>query len=325
MKTWIDFDSAPVFTIPLIDPVGTVSVCEGMLIEGPQGWGEFAPPGGCDERQAARWLTAAIEAGIVGWPDPLRGRVQVAVTVPAVDPTRARDIVAASGCHTATVHVAEHPGTPADDLARLEAVRDALGPGGFVRCDANGNWDVDAAAAALPALDRAAGGLEFVEQPCASVREVSELRRRVDIPIALDQSIRDAPDPLMLPIAEAADIAVLTVAALGGARRALRVAEGCDVPCVAAAEWGSSVSIAGGLALAGVLPDAGFAHPVGGALLLAGDLVSDARSLIPVDGHLPVAPMPPGPDQARLERFAATDPETVARWRRLLAAVQHYL
>ncbi|NBP84501.1 MAG: O-succinylbenzoate synthase, partial [Mycobacteriaceae bacterium] len=55
MKTWIDFDGAAVFAIPLTDPVGGVRACEGVLIEGPQGWGEFSPPPGCAERVAARW------------------------------------------------------------------------------------------------------------------------------------------------------------------------------------------------------------------------------------------------------------------------------
>ena len=74
-----------------------------------------------------------------------------------------------------------------------------------------------------------------------------------------------------------------------------------------------------------MLPDAGFAHSLGGALLLDGDVVSDARHLVPVDGYLPVAPMPPGPDAARLREFAATDAAMVARWRGLVAAVQKYL
>ena len=74
MKTWIDFDAAPVFAIPLTDGG---EICEGMLLEGPQGWGEFSAPRHLDERRAARWLTAAIEVGTVGWPDPVRGRVPV--------------------------------------------------------------------------------------------------------------------------------------------------------------------------------------------------------------------------------------------------------
>ena len=323
MKTWIDFDAAPVFAIPLTDEIGGVGVCEGMLIEGPQGWGEFSPPPGCDDRQDGRWLTAAVEVGTVGWPDPVRGRVPVAVTVPAVDPQRARAIVDAAGCRTAAVRVGE--GALADDIARVEAVRDALGPGGAIRCDANGHWDVETAAAAVGALDAAAGGLEFIEQPCRTLDELAALRRRVDVRIAVDQSLRHAVDPRTLPLAEAADVAVLTVGALGGVRRALRVSEICGLPCVVAADVESSVGVAGGLALAGVLDDAGYAAALGGVRLLGGDLVSAGRSLIAADGQLPVAPMPPAPDPGQIGRFAATDPVTVARWRHRLAAAQAYL
>ena len=324
MKTWIDFDGAPVFGIPLTDALGGVRVFEGMLIEGPQGWGEFSPPAGCSDRQAARWLTAAIEVGTVGWPDPVRGRVPVAVTVPAVGPARARQIVAEAGCNAAAVRVAERPDSLAEDIARLEAVRDALGPSGVIRCDANGNWDIETAVAAIAALDRAAGGLEFVEQPCRTLDEVSAVRCRVDVPIAVDQSIRDAPDPLALPLSDAADIAVLTVGALGGVRRALRVADGCGLPCTVAADVQTSIGFAGGLALAGVL-DLDFTSALAGVRLLSGDVVSAGRSLIPVDGYLPVAPMPAAPETGRLQRLAATDAGTVARWRDRLKGAQAYL
>ncbi len=152
-------------------------------------------------------------------------------------------MVAAAGCRTAAVRVGSGP--LADDIARLEAVRDALGPTGAIRCDADGRWDVDTAVAAIAALDRAAGGLEFVEQPCGTLEEVAAVRRTRGVPIAVDQSIRDAADPLGLALAGAADIAVLTVGALGGVRRALRVAETCGLPCVVAAELESSIGSPG--------------------------------------------------------------------------------
>lgn len=323
MKTWIDFDSAPVFCVPLVDPVGGVSVCEGMLIEGPQGWGEFSPPAGVSEEQAARWLTAAIEVGTVGWPDPLRGRVPVAVTVPSVSASRATEIVAGSGCATAAVRVGET--SLEEDLARVSAVREALGSSGSVRVDVNGAWDVAVAAASVPELDRAAGGLEFVEQPCRSLSDVALLRRRVDVPLAVDQSIWESAEPLTLSLDDAVDVAVLNVGGLGGVRRALRIAENFDLPCLASCDVQASIAIAGGLALAGVLPDAGYAHSLGGVSLLSGDVVNEARHLAPAEGHLPVAPMPAGPDASRLKEFAARDAGVVARWRELLGAVQRYL
>lgn len=323
MKTWIDFDSAPAFCVPLVDPVGGVSVCQGMLIEGPQGWGEFSPPAGVSEEQAARWLTAAIEVGTVGWPDPLRGRVPVAVTVPSVSSSRAAEIVAGSGCATAAVRVGET--SLEEDLARVSAVREALGSPGSVRIDANGAWDLEVAAASVPELDRAAGGLEFVEQPCRTLSDVALLRRRVDVPLAVDQSIWESAEPLSLSLDDSVDVAVLNVGGLGGVRRALRIAENFDLPCVASCDVQASIAIAGGLALAGVLADAGYAHSLGAALLLSGDVVSEARHLAPVEGFLPVAPMPAGPDASRLEEFGARDAGMVARWRGLLGAVQRYL
>ena len=319
MKTWIDFGGAPVFAIPLTDGA---EVCEGMLLEGPQGWGEFSAPRRLDERRAARWLTAAIEVGTVGWPDPVRGRVPVAVTVPAVGADRAHQIVSTSGCRTAAVTVGA--GTQAEDIARLEAVRDALGPDGAIRCDAGGAWDADGATAAARVLARAAGGLEFIEHPCATLAETAAARKRLDVPVAVGRLVCESDHPLEVNLAEAADIAVLTVSALGGVRRALRFADKCGLPCVVSSARESTIGSAGGLALAGVLPDPGFAHQLGGVALLSGDLVSAGRSLIPEDGHLPVAPMPPGPDPALLARFAA-DPARVSWWRARMAAVKPYI
>ena len=322
MKTWIDFEGALVYAIPSADGQ---ALFEGMLIEGPQGWGEFSPPEDCDDRQAARWLTAAIEVGTVGWPDPLRGRVPIAISVPAVAPDRARHLVSASGCRSAAVRVAVSPDSLDGDVARLAAVRDALGPGGAIRCDSAGRWDADTAVAVLPVLDRAAGGLEFAEDPCPTVAQNAEVRRRVSIPVGIGRALCGSADPRGLAIAGAADVAVLSVAALGGVRRALRIAEICGLPCVSTAEPRSSIAIAGDLALAGALPDSGFAHELGGVSLLAGDVVSQARSLICVDGWLPVAPMPPAPDTELLARFSPDSPDRVRWWRDRLSAVQSYI
>lgn len=326
MKTWIDFDHAPIVAISLTDELDGCRVYEGMLVEGPQGWGEFSAPRGCDDVRAARWLTAAIEVGTVGWPDPIRGRVPVAVSVPAVDPVRARQIVADSGCQAAAVRVGGSPARDAlaGDAARLEAVRDVLGPSGTIRAVATGAWDEDAAAAALPALNSAAGGLEFIVQPCATLGEIASLRTRIDVPVAVEQALRDAEDPLARDLAGSADIVVLRVGAMGGVRRAMRVADECGLPAVVAAAPQSTIGLCGALALAAVLPGTGFACEVA-ATLMTGDVVSTSRSLRPVDGRLPVAPMPPGPDSVALERFAVTDPAIVTWWRDRMRAVQQYI
>ncbi|MDV3126397.1 o-succinylbenzoate synthase [Mycobacterium sp. 21AC1] len=322
MKTLIDFDSAPVFAIPLIDPVGQVTMHHGMLIEGPQGWGEFSPQRDDDDRVLARWLTAATEAGTVGFPDPVRGRVQVAVTVPAVNAARAHEIASATPCRTAAVEVGADGDTLADDIARLEAVRAALGPGSALRCDARGRWDVESAATAIAALDRAANGLEFVEQPCRTLAELAAVRRRVDVRIAADAAIREAEVPAGVTLGEAADIAILRSGPMGGARRALRTAEVSGLPCLVTSALETSVGLTTGLALAGALPELPYACELGARSLLAADLVGPSRSLVTADGFLPVAPMPPAPQQDLLGRYAVTEPERVAWWReRLRAAI----
>jgi o-succinylbenzoate synthase len=321
MKTMIDFHEARAYAIPMVTRFRGITVREGMVIEGPAGWGEFCPFPEYDDAEATAWLTAAIEACTVGWPDPVRGRVPINSTIPAVGPEDAHRIAAAAGCGTAKVKVADHPDSLGEDLERLAAVRDALGPGGAVRCDANGRWDVDTAIAVIPRLDQAAGGLEYVEQPCATVDELAAVRRKVDVRIAADESIRRAEDPLRVAVAEAADVAVLKVTPLGGVRRALRVAEACGLPCVVSSALETSVGLSAGLALAGALPSLDFACGLGTLSLLEGDLVSGTRSLRPIGGYLPVSPVSTTPDPELLDRYAIRDPERAAWWQTRLDRV----
>lgn len=314
-----EFD-ARAYAIPLTTRFRGITVREGVLIEGSAGWGEFCPFPEYDDREAAAWLATAVEASTLGWPEPVRDRVPVNVTVwGGAVPERAREITAGSGCRTAKVKVADHPGSLGADLARLEAVRDALGPAGAVRCDANGGWDVDTAVAVIPRLDKAAGGLEYVEQPCGTIEELADVRRRVDVRIAADESIRRAADPLRVALAGAADIAVIKCTPLGGVWRSLRVAEAAGLPCVVSSALETSVGLAAGLALAGALPELDFACGLGTLSLLAGDVVTE--SLRPVDGYLPVPRRPPAPDPALLERYAA-DADRAGWWRARLDRVR---
>src|SRR5919206_2748669 len=117
----MDSKGARVYGIPLTTRFRGITVREGLLIEGPAGWGEFCPFPEYDDAEAAAWLAAAVEQATAGWPAPVRDRVAVNATVPAVGPEAAHDVVARSGCRTAKVKVAEPGQTEADDLARVEA------------------------------------------------------------------------------------------------------------------------------------------------------------------------------------------------------------
>jgi o-succinylbenzoate synthase len=287
----IDFDNAVVVAIPVIAGFGEPEVRECMLLEGPQGWGEFSPPHDVDHHDTRRWLTAGVEPGTVGWPDPVRGRIAVAVQVPPVDPAQARDLVITSGCGTADVAVGD-----ADDVARVEAVRDALGPAGKIRCTALGG-----SLQQLAALQRKAGDLEFISFPFATADELAGVRRKVDVRLA------------------GVDLLVLNSSELGGVRRALRIAEKSGLPCVVSAGRETSIGLSAAAALAGALPELPFACTVSRPPWVTGDVVADARGLVTTDGYLPVAPMPPAPDRELLTRFAVTDPERLTWWRERLA------
>ena len=305
-----------VYSIAMRTRFRGIDVREGVLVHGPAGWGEFAPFWDYDPVECHPWLASAREAAYVGWPAPVRDSVPVNVTVPAVRPERAAEIVRASGCTTAKVKVAERGQAEAEDLARVEAVRDALGPHGHLRVDANGAWDVDTAVARLRALDRAAGGLEYAEQPCPTVEDLAALRRRVDVRIAADESIRRAEDPYRVRDLQAADVAVLKVAPLGGVRAALEIAERIALPVVVSSALETSVGIAAGVALAAALPELPHACGLATVALLDSDVV--AEPLLPVDGALPVRAAVPDPH--RLDALRA-DPETATRWRERIAAV----
>ncbi|MCZ2848295.1 o-succinylbenzoate synthase [Modestobacter sp. VKM Ac-2978] len=301
-----------VWSVPMRTRFRGIDVRDGVLVHGPAGWGEFSPFWDYDVTESRRWWAAAHEAAVLGWPDPLRDSVPVNVTVPAVEPDRAHAIVTASGCRTAKVKVAEPGQSAADDLARVEAVRDALGPAGAIRVDANAAWDVDTAVARLRELDRV--GLEYAEQPCATIGELAAVRRRVEVRVAADEVVRRAADPREVDLREAADVVVLKVQPLGGVRAALAVAEAHGLPCVVSSALESSVGIAAGVALAAALPELPFACGLATVALFTDDVTGDP--LLPVDGALPVR----RPEPDRLAETAA-DPAVEQRWRARLAAV----
>src|SRR5690606_6854715 len=138
-----------VFALPLHNRFRGITVREGVLLRGPAGWGEFSPFRDYGDADAVPWLASAREAVTEGWPEPVRDTVEVNTTVPVVSPERAHELVAASGCRTAKVKVADPRSSTTEDCRRVEAVRDALGPGGAIRVDANAAWDVDEAVTAL--------------------------------------------------------------------------------------------------------------------------------------------------------------------------------
>jgi o-succinylbenzoate synthase len=317
-------DSLRVVAIPMRVPFRGVTTREAALVEGPAGWGEFAPFVEYAPTEASRWLAAAIESAWQPWPDAVRSTVAVNATVPAVAAEAVAGVLARfPGCTTAKVKVAERGQVLADDVDRVAAVRDVMGPGARVRVDANGAWSVDDAVDALGRLR--AHDLEYAEQPCATVEELRDLRialarRGVDVLVAADESIRKAEDPLRVRDLGAADLVVVKVAPLGGVRAALRVVEECGLPAVVSSALDTSVGISAGVALAAALPSLHHACGLGTVALLGGDVTGGP--LVPDHGTL--TPGRAVVDPELLDRWAASR-DRVAWWRERVTACHRLL
>lgn len=303
--------TARVVALPLVTRFRGIDVREAVLFEGPQGWTEFSPFVEYDDHEASAWLAAAIDYGWNAPPPAVRDRILVNATVPAVDPDSVAAVLARfPGCRTAKVKVASPDQTLAQDVARVRAVREALGPEGRIRIDANGGWNVDEAEHAIHAL--AQYDLEYVEQPCETVEELAEIRRRtkyMGVPIAADESVRRADDPLAVAEAGAADLLVIKAQPLGGIHRALDLIGRTGLPVVVSSALDTSVGLAMGAQLAASLPSLEFDCGLGTAALLAADVTR--APLLPEHGSIPVRRVLPDPEL--LDRYAAS-PERTEWW-----------
>lgn len=282
--------AAHVVRLPLRVRFRGVTQREVVLLRGPQGWAEWAPFTEYADADAARWLAAAVEAGWGLLPPPVRESVGVNATVPALPARDVEGLLARYDARrTAKVKVAEAGQELADDVARVREVRRVLGPGARIRVDANGAWSVADATRALTAL--APVGLEYAEQPCATVTELVDLRLAlaragVDVPVAADESVRRAQDPLEVARRGAADLVVVKVAPLGGVARALEIIDQAGLPAVVSSALDTSVGLALGVRLAAALPVLEHDCGLGTGALLAADVVP--APLVPAAGELSV-------------------------------------
>lgn len=274
-----------VVRLPMRTRFRGITARETMLFRGPAGWGEFGPFVEYDDPESAAWLAAGIEAAYLGPPAQRRDSVEVNATVPAVPADEVAAILARyPGAGTAKVKVAEPGQTLDDDVARVAATRAGVDR---VRIDANGKWTVDEAIRAI----RAIGEVEYAEQPCATVEELAAVRRAVQVPIAADESIRKASDPMRVVGADAADVAVVKVAPLGGMRALLVLTEAIGLPVVVSSALDSAVGMAAGVAAAAALPRLDHACGLGTGSLFVEDV---AEPFVPVDGA--ITPRWFGPD-----------------------------
>lgn len=304
----IDIDTLPAHVRTVLDGVEDLLVYElamnvrfrrvtsrnGLLLRGENGWAEAAPFWDYAPGESSTWLAGALDVARHPQRPTLRTHVPVNVTIPVVSPDSARErVLNSQGCKTAKVKVADPGARIEDDCARVRAVAEALaetsGEGARVRVDANAAWSVAEAVRAIEALDEAAaslGGLYYVEQPCATVSELAEVRQRVHPLIAADESIRRASDPQAVAREGAADIAVVKIAPLGGIERALSIAEETGLQLVVSSALESAIGLSVGVRAAASIPGEVLACGLATGSFFAADVVREPLRVR--EGALPV-------------------------------------
>ena len=272
-----------VVALPTTTNFRGVTVREVALIQGEYGWGEFSPFLEYDDAESAPWLACAIEAATQ--PKPLLYRTEVAVngTIPALnDPADIERVINSfPGVKTFKVKVGNDV---SQDLHRLELVR-TLRPDASIRLDANGLWNVDEA----EILMNSVGEIEYVEQPCSTIEELRELKKRVDVKIVGDEVLRKAVDPFTIDLSGAIDFIMLKAQPLGGIKRAHKLAEHHNLPVVVSSALDSAIGINYGLILAASFEDMKFDCGLGTGSLLA----KNVAELPIVDGKIAISDVVP--------------------------------
>ena len=286
----------------------SVTSREIALFKGSKGWGEFSPFLEYGYEESVPWLLSGVEAAFVETPAALRQRIEVNATLPAIDdPIEIEKLLNCfEGAKVVKIKVG---GKPEIDLARIACVR-RLRPDAKIRIDVNGLWSVNQAHAFLSQ----AGEIEYVEQPCATIEELRELKQRTGVNIAGDEIIRKAKDPFTLELSGAIDIVMLKVAPLGGIAKALEIARHYSLPVAVSSALESAVGISHGLKLAAAISQLDYACGLGTGALLA----VDVGELPIIGGEIELADITPDP--AALSKFAVSN-ERLNWWKNRIRMV----
>jgi O-succinylbenzoate synthase len=266
-----------------------IKLREVALFKGEYGWAEFSPFLEYEDAECATWLACAIEAASQPRPDLFRNNVKVNGTIPAINGaaeiTKMADLF--PGVSSFKIKVGENLEL---DLARIQQVR-SLRPDSAIRVDANGAWSVDEAESFL----QSAGEIEYIEQPCSTIEELRELKKRTDIKIVGDEILRKAVDPFALDLNGVVDILMLKVQPLGGIKRTHALINHHKLPVVVSSALESAIGIDYGLVLAGSIEKLEY-----GCGLATGSLLSQDVAHLPIkDGQIAIST--PTPDFAGLE------------------------
>jgi o-succinylbenzoate synthase len=175
------------------------------------------------------------------------------------------------------------------DIDQVAAVRRALGPEVRLRVDANGAWGAAEAVKRIAVME--GEGVMLVEQPCESLEEMAEVRRRVDVPIAADESVASAEDIDRAEELGACDIVTVKLSKMGEPTESIF---GLLHPTYLSSALDGPVGIAAAAHVAQLLRelghDAGIAHGLATQRLFASTIASAECELRGDLLHLPDGP-----------------------------------
>ena len=245
----------------------------------------------------------------------VRQRVPIKMSISGASPERAAELArwaVGQGLKTAKVKVGLEP---EGDVARVRAVRDAVGPGFRLGVDANGGWSPRIA---IQTVRRMADecNIYFAEQPVAplDVQWMADVRRSVPVPVMADESCYTLQDAMALVRAGAADILSVYVGKGGGigpAGKIASVAEAAGLTCTVGSNLELGIASAAMAHLATATTGIGaeeFPCDILGPLAYEHDLLRE--SLDVRDGTVAV-PDKPGLgvefDEEMLARYRVTD------------------
>jgi L-alanine-DL-glutamate epimerase-like enolase superfamily enzyme len=181
-----------------------------------------------------------------------------------------------------------------DDAGRVAAARAAAGPEVSLRLDANGAWDVEEAVHTIDAL--APAGLELVEEPVHGLHGVREVRERVAVRIAIDETAAEH-GALGAGVADAVCLKISRCGGIGGTIAAATLVRASGAEAYIASTYDGPLGIAAGLHVAAALASRGPVPHCGLSTLALFEgienplPVRDGRIAVPTGAGLGVDPL----------------------------------
>lgn len=175
-----------------------------------------------------------------------------------------------------------------DDAGRVAAVRAAAGASVALRLDANGAFEVDQAVRAIDAL--APAGLELVEEPCHGLEAIRQVRERVPVRVAIDETAAE-PGALSSGVADAVCLKISRCGGISALLAAAALVRACGGEPYLASTLDGPLGIAAALHAAAALASRG---PLPASGLATLSMFEDLLEQLPLSEGQISTPQAPG-------------------------------